>query len=68
MTGVGLEPTTNGLTYLIGFRRPPRSQASRRWASGLSHRHHRRAASSLWGRGRRSAGLLPADCPIPELF
>jgi len=23
MTGVGLEPTTNGLTYLIGFRRPP---------------------------------------------
>ena len=23
MTGVGLEPTTNGLTYLFGFRRPP---------------------------------------------
>jgi hypothetical protein len=23
VTGVGLEPTTNGLTYLIGFRRPP---------------------------------------------
>ena len=22
MTGVGLEPTTNGLTYLIGFHRP----------------------------------------------
>ena len=28
MTGVGLEPTTNGLTYLIGFRRPTRSLAS----------------------------------------
>src|SRR5436305_9773320 len=25
MTGVGLEPTTNGLTYLFGFRRPPLS-------------------------------------------
>ena len=25
MTGVGLEPTTNGLTYLIGFHRPPGS-------------------------------------------
>src|SRR3954471_17602324 len=23
VTGVGLEPTTNGLTYLIGSRRPP---------------------------------------------
>ena len=26
MTGVGLEPTTNGLTYLIGFHRPPGSR------------------------------------------
>jgi hypothetical protein len=25
MTGEGLEPSTNGLTYLIGFHRPPRS-------------------------------------------
>src|ERR1700752_3426571 len=23
VTGLGLEPRTNGLTYLIGFRRPP---------------------------------------------
>jgi len=23
MTGEGLEPSTNGLTYLIGFHRPP---------------------------------------------
>src|SRR3954454_21636007 len=23
MTGLGLKPRTNGLTYLIGFRRPP---------------------------------------------
>src|SRR5271157_291799 len=32
MTGEGLEPSTNGLTYLIGFHRPPcaRSSASRR--------------------------------------
>lgn len=37
-------------------------------ASGLYHRHRRRAASSLWGRGRRSVGPLPADCPIPRLF
>jgi len=26
MTGEGLEPSTNGLTYLIGFHRPPRSR------------------------------------------
>ncbi len=25
MTGEGLEPSTNGLTYLIGFHRPPES-------------------------------------------
>jgi hypothetical protein len=29
MTGEGLEPSTNGLTYLIGFRRPPWSAALR---------------------------------------
>ncbi len=36
--------------------------------SGLSHRHRRRAASSLWGWGRRSGGPLPADRPIPRAF
>jgi hypothetical protein len=28
MTGLGLEPRTNGLTYLIGFRRPPYRQTT----------------------------------------
>ena len=34
MTGVGLEPTTNGLTYPIGFHRPPVSHR-RRWTAGV---------------------------------
>ena len=70
MTGVGLEPTTNGLTYPIGFRRPDRNMLiraiSKSWWSGLSHRHRRRAASSLWGwarRVRRSPCLLIAQSP-----
>ncbi len=28
MTGLGLEPRTNGSTYLIGFHRPPEAFAS----------------------------------------
>jgi hypothetical protein len=41
---------------------------SGRCKSGLSHRRFRRAASSLWGWGRRSVGPLPADYPIPRAF
>ena len=28
VTGEGLEPSTNGLTYLIGFHRPPEASAA----------------------------------------
>lgn len=71
VTGEGLEPSTNGLTYRIGFHRPPPyafGGVGRCCESGLSLRHRRRAASSLWSRDRRSAGPMPADYPIPRLF
>ena len=37
MTGVGLEPTTNGLTYLIGFRRPIGADCSARHVESLDY-------------------------------
>ncbi len=43
VTGEGLEPSTNGLTYLIGFHRPPKSSRIRksrprtRWFESLDY-------------------------------
>ena len=76
MTGEGLEPSTNGLTYLIGFHRPPVPDRvasrgdSQHGVEGLDYPIAIAGVPRLVsGAGAgRSAGPLPADYPIPRLF
>ena len=68
MTGVGLEPTTNGLTYLIGFHRP----TDPAWI-GVESLDYLFAIAGVprlvsEAGADESTGPLPADDPIPPAF
>ena len=63
MTGEGLEPSTNGLTYRIGFRRPP--EGPRRGALGVAGLD---SPIAIAGVPRRVSGAGPGDPPGPCLL
>ena len=74
MTGVGLEPRTNGLTYLIGFHRPPGTESCRHKVTpGVEGLDYLFAIAGV-PRLVSEAGAgdppvpLPADYPIPPLL
>ena len=72
MTGEGLEPSTNGLTYLIGFHRPP--QASARRHPEVAGRTSRLRIESLdypfaiAGVPRLVSGAGAGSAPVPCLL
>ena len=64
VTGEGLEPSTNGLTYLIGFRRPSRARPE----GGLRLVESLDYPIAIAGVPRLVSGAGAGDPPVPCLL